>query len=239
MEHTLALLELAHQGDKRARDTLIEENMGLVWSIVKRFQNRGVELEDLVQIGSIGLIKAVDKFDVSFEVQFSTYAVPMIAGEIKRFLRDDGILKISRSLKELAAKAYSLREVLEKQQGYEPTVQQLAEKLEVPVEDLVMALDAGTQVESLQQVIYQGEGNEISLMEKIEEKENQNDKVLDRMVLESVLGKLEGKDREFIYKRYVQEKTQTAIGQELGISQVQVSRQEKRIMKILREKMQE
>ena len=239
MEHTLALLELAHQGDKRARDTLIEENMGLVWSIVKRFQNRGVELEDLVQIGSIGLIKAVDKFNVSFDVQFSTYAVPMIAGEIKRFLRDDGILKISRSLKELAAKAYSLREVLEKQQGYEPTVQQLAEKLEVPVEDLVMALDAGTQVESLQQVIYQGEGNEISLMEKIEEKENQNDKVLDRMVLESVLGKLEGKDREFIYKRYVQEKTQTAIGQELGISQVQVSRQEKRIMKILREKMQE
>ena len=239
MEHTLALLELAHQGDKRARDTLIEENMGLVWSIVKRFQNRGVELEDLVQIGSIGLIKAVDKFDVSFDVQFSTYAVPMIAGEIKRFLRDDGMLKISRSLKELAAKAYSLREVLEKQQGYEPTVQQLAEKLEVPVEDLVMALDAGTQVESLQQVIYQGEGNEISLMEKIEEKENQNDKVLDRMVLESVLGKLEGKDREFIYKRYVQEKTQTAIGQELGISQVQVSRQEKRIMKILREKMQE
>ena len=239
MEHTLALLELAHQGDKRARDTLIEENMGLVWSIVKRFQNRGVELEDLVQIGSIGLIKAVDKFDVSFDVQLSTYAVPMIAGEIKRFLRDDGILKISRSLKELAAKAYSLREVLEKQQGYEPTVQQLAEKLEVPVEDLVMALDAGTQVESLQQVIYQGEGNEISLMEKIEEKENQNDKVLDRMVLESVLGKLEGKDREFIYKRYVQEKTQTAIGQELGISQVQVSRQEKRIMKILREKMQE
>ncbi len=239
MEHTLALLELAHQGDKKARDTLIEENMGLVWCIVKRFQNRGVELEDLVQIGSIGLIKAVDKFDTSYEVQFSTYAVPMIAGEIKRFLRDDGMLKVSRSLKELAARAHSMREILEKQLGYEPTVVQLAEELKVPVEELVMALDAGTQVESLQQVIYQGEGNEISLMEKIEEKENQNDKVLNRMVLEEVLGKLEGKDREFIYKRYVQEKTQTVIGQELGISQVQVSRQEKRIMKMLREKMLE
>jgi len=239
MEHTLALLEMAHQGDKKARDTLIEENMGLVWSIVKRFMNRGVELEDLVQIGSIGLIKAVDKFDTSYDVQFSTYAVPMIAGEIKRFLRDDGMLKVSRSLKELAAKAFSLREILEKRLGYEPTVTQLASELEVPVEELVMAMDAGTQVESLQQVIYQGEGNEISLMEKIEEKENANDKVLDRMILEEVIGKLEGKDREFIYKRYVQEKTQTVIGQEMGISQVQVSRQEKRIMKMLREKMQE
>ena len=239
MEHTLALLELAHQGDKKARDTLIEENMGLVWCIVKRFQNRGVELEDLVQIGSICLIKAVDKFNAEYNVQFSTYAVPMIAGEIKRFLRDDGMLKVSRSLKELAAKAYSLREILEKQLGYEPTVTQLAEELEVPVEELVMAMDAGTQVESLHQVIYQGEGNEISLMDKIEEKENQNDKVLDRMLLEDVLGKLEGKDREFIYKRYVQEKTQSVIGQEMGISQVQVSRQEKRIMKLLREQIQE
>ena len=103
MEHTLALIALAHEGDKEARDTLIEENIGLVWSIVKRYQNRGVETEDLFQIGSIGLIKAVDKFDPSYQVQFSTYAVPMISGEIKRFLRDDGMLKVSRSLKELAA----------------------------------------------------------------------------------------------------------------------------------------
>ncbi len=239
MEHTLALLTLAHQGDKKARDTLIEENMGLVWCIVKRFQNRGVELEDLVQIGSIGLIKAVDKFDMSYEVQFSTYAVPMIAGEIKRFLRDDGMLKVSRSLKEMAAKAYSVREMLEMKLGYEPTVTQLADELGVPVEELVEAMDAGSQVESLHQVIYQGEGNEISLMEKIEEKENQNDKVLNRMVLEEIIGKLEGRDREFIYKRYVQEKTQMVIGQEMGISQVQVSRLEKRIMKLLKEQMKE
>lgn len=235
MEHTLALLKLAHQGDKKARDTLIEENMGLVWCIVKRFQNRGVETEDLVQIGSIGLIKAVDKFNLDYDVQFSTYAVPMITGEIKRFLRDDGMLKVSRSLKEMAAKAYGLREVLEKQLGREPTVAELAEGLEVPVEELVMAMEAGTQVESLQQVIYQGEGTEISLMEKLEEKENQSEKIVDRLLIEELLRKLEGKDREFIYKRYVQEKTQSCIGEEMGISQVQVSRLERRIMKNLRE----
>ena len=167
MEHTLALIKSAHEGDKKARDTLIEENIGLVWSIVKRFQNRGVEMEDLFQIGSIGLIKAVDKFDLSYEVQFSTYAVPMITGEIKRFLRDDGILKVSRSLKEMAQKAYGVREALEKQKGREPTVSEIAEEMDVPVEELMLAMEAGAQVESLQQVIYQGDGNDISLMDKL------------------------------------------------------------------------
>ena len=113
MEHTLALLKKAHEGDKEARDTLVEENMGLVRSVAARFRNRGVDLEDLFQIGSIGLIKAVDKFDLTYQVQFSTYAVPMIAGEIKRFLRDDGMLKVSRTLKEIAIKAYGIREKME------------------------------------------------------------------------------------------------------------------------------
>ena len=122
MERTLRLIQRAHEGDKEARDILVEENVGLVWSIVRRFQNRGVESEDLFQIGTIGLIKAVDKFDCSYEVCFSTYAVPMIAGEIKRYLRDDGILKVSRSLKETAGKAYRIREQQEKQTGREPTV---------------------------------------------------------------------------------------------------------------------
>ena len=121
MERTLRLIQRAHEGDKEARDILVEENVGLVWSIVRRFQNRGVESEDLFQIGTIGLIKAVDKFDCSYEVCFSTYAVPMIAGEIKRYLRDDGILKVSRSLKETAGKAYRIREQQEKQTGREPT----------------------------------------------------------------------------------------------------------------------
>lgn len=237
MEHTLALIKSAHEGDKKARDTLIEENIGLVWSIVKRFQNRGVEMEDLFQIGSIGLIKAVDKFDLSYEVQFSTYAVPMITGEIKRFLRDDGILKVSRSLKEMAQKAYGVREALEKQKGREPTVSEIAEELDVPVEELMLAMEAGSQVESLQQVIYQGDGNDISLMDKLEEKENTGEKLLNRLFLEEILGELDGKERELIFKRYFLEKTQSAIAEEMGISQVQVSRMEKKIIKEMRGKL--
>lgn len=237
MEHTLALIKSAHEGDKKARDTLIEENIGLVWSIVKRFQNRGVEMEDLFQIGSIGLIKAVDKFDLSYKVQFSTYAVPMITGEIKRFLRDDGILKVSRSLKEMAQKAYGVREALEKQKGREPTVSEIAEEMDVPVEELMLAMEAGAQVESLQQVIYQGDGNDISLMDKLEEKENTGEKLLNRLFLEEILGELDGKERELIFKRYFLEKTQSAIAEEMGISQVQVSRMEKKIIKEMRGKL--
>lgn len=237
MEHTLALIKSAHEGDKKARDTLIEENIGLVWSIVKRFQNRGVEMEDLFQIGSIGLIKAVDKFDLSYEVQFSTYAVPMITGEIKRFLRDDGILKVSRSLKEMAQKEYGVREALEKQKGREPTVSEIAEEMDVPVEELMLAMEAGAQVESLQQVIYQGDGNDISLMDKLEEKENTGEKLLNRLFLEEILGELDGKERELIFKRYFLEKTQSAIAEEMGISQVQVSRMEKKIIKEMRGKL--
>ena len=237
MEHTLALITLAHQGDKAARDTLIEENIGLVWSIVRRFQNRGVETEDLFQIGSIGLIKAVDKFDPAYQVQFSTYAVPMIAGEIRRFLRDDGMLKVSRSLKELAGRIYSTKDALEKKNGREPTLYEVARELGVSQEDLVLAMEAATQVESLQQVIYQGEGNDISLMDKLEEEENQSDQVVNRLLLEDLLKSLEGRERQLIYMRYFQEKTQAAIAREMGISQVQVSRLEKKILGKLRKKM--
>lgn len=236
MEHTLALITLAHQGDKAARDTLIEENIGLVWSIVRRFQNRGVETEDLFQIGSIGLIKAVDKFDPGYQVQFSTYAVPMIAGEIRRFLRDDGMLKVSRSLKELAGRIYSTKDLLEKRNGREPTLFEVAKELGVSQEDLVLAMEAGTQVESLQQVIYQGEGNDISLMDKLEEEENHSEQVVDRLFLEDVLRSLEGRERQLIYMRYFQEKTQAAIAREMGISQVQVSRLEKKILGKMRKK---
>ena len=237
MEHTLALIKSAHEGDKNARDTLIEENIGLVWSIVRRFQNRGVEMEDLFQIGSIGLIKAVDKFDLSYEVQFSTYAVPMIAGEIKRFLRDDGMLKVSRPLKEMAGKAYGVREALEKKEGREHTVSEIAEEMGVAVEELMLAMEAGAQVESLQQIIYQGDGNDISLMDKLEEKENTNEKLVNRLFLEEMLGELDGKERELIFKRYFLEKTQAVIADEMGISQVQVSRMEKKIIKEMRGKL--
>lgn len=132
MEHTLALIEKAHEGDKAARDTLAEENMGLVWSMVRRFANRGVEMEDLCQIGSIGLLKAIDKFDPSFEVCFSTYAVPMIAGEIRRFLRSEGMVKVSRPIRELAWKAYAVRERLERENGRDPTLAEIAGSLMLP-----------------------------------------------------------------------------------------------------------
>jgi len=237
MERTLALIDLAHKGDKEARDTIIQENMGLVYSIVKRFQNRGVEIEDLCQIGSIGLMKAVDKFDNSYDVKFSTYAVPMITGEIKRFLRDDGMIKVSRSMKEMAGKAYHAREQLEKRLGREPALSEVAGVLETSEEELVAAMEAGAEIESLHQTIYKGDGNDISLMDKIEEKEDKQEMLLNRMLLEEVLGDLEGKERELIYKRYFQEKTQNTIAKEMGMTQVQVSRMEKKILLDLRGKL--
>ncbi len=234
MEHTLALIGRAHQGDKVARDKVYEENIGLIYSVVKRFAGRGVEAEDLFQIGSIGLLKAVDKFDTSFEVKFSTYAVPMIIGEIRRYLRDTGIIKVSRSLKESQYRVFKIRENLEKKLGREPSVTELAEAAEISLEELNMVLEAGAEVESLHKTIYQGEGTELSLLDKIPEKENRQEKLLDKVLLEELLGRLEAEERKLIYMRYFQDMTQTEIARQLHISQVQVSRMEKRILKKLK-----
>ncbi len=234
MEHTLALIGRAHQGDKVARDKVYEENIGLIYSVVKRFAGRGVEAEDLFQIGSIGLLKAVDKFDTSFEVKFSTYAVPMIIGEIRRYLRDTGIIKVSRSLKESQYRVFKIREDLEKKLGREPSVTELAGAAEISLEELNMVLEAGAEVESLHKTIYQGEGTELSLLDKIPEKENRQEKLLDKVLLEELLGRLETEERKLIYMRYFQDMTQTEIARQLHISQVQVSRMEKRILKKLK-----
>ena len=234
MEHTLALIGRAHQGDKVARDKVYEENTGLIYSVVKRFAGRGVEAEDLFQIGSIGLLKAVDKFDTSFEVKFSTYAVPMIIGEIRRYLRDTGIIKVSRSLKESQYRVFKIRENLEKKLGREPSVTELAEAAEISLEELNIVLEAGAEVESLHKTIYQGEGTELSLLDKIPEKENRQEKLLDKVLLEELLGRLEAEERKLIYMRYFQDMTQTEIARQLHISQVQVSRMEKRILKKLK-----
>ena len=231
MEHTLALIGRAHQGDKAARDLLFEENTGLIYSVAKRFLGRGVEMEDLFQIGSIGLLKAVDKFDLSYAVKFSTYAVPMILGEIRRYLRDDGILKVSRSLKENHHRVYQVREALTRRLEREPTVEELAAEMGISTEELVMTMEAGAEVESLHKTIYQGEGTEISLMDKIPEQDNRQEKALNRIFLEEMLNCLEAKERKLIYMRYFQEMTQNEIAGELGISQVQVSRMEKRILR--------
>ena len=234
MDQTLMLIEKALAGDKAAREVLVEQNMGLVYSVVRRFKNRGVEMEDLIQIGCVGLLKAIDKFDVSYDVKFSTYAVPMITGEIKRFLRDDGMIKVSRSLKEASWKAYAARESLERKLGREPSLNEIAEEIQVSVEELALALDASAEVESLHKVIYQGEGNDISLMYRIEEPVSQGELLLNRMLLEEILQTLEPKERQIIYLRYFCEKTQSDIAKMLSISQVQVSRMEKRILKKLR-----
>ena len=234
MEDTLALIEMSHKGDKKARETLVEKNMGLVYTIAKRFAGRGHEMEDLIQIGSIGLIKAIDKFDNSFDVKFSTYAVPMISGEIKRFLRDDGMIKVSRSLKETASKAYMTKEVLEKKHGREPTLEEISKEIGATKEDIVLAMESAAEVESLYKTIYQGDGNDIFLMDKLEEKHNANEELIDHMVLREVLDKLDEEELQLIQLRYYEEKTQVQVAEVMGMSQVQVSRFEKKILKKMR-----
>ena len=236
MDHTIALIKRSHDGDKEAREQLVEEHVGLVWCVVKRFYGRGTEAEDLFQIGSIGLLKAIDKFDLSYDVKFSTYAVPMISGEIKRFLRDDGMIKVSRSLKELAYKSVQAREKLTDRLGREPTLEELAKETGVDKEEIVQAMEAGGEVESLYRPIHQKEGSEIRLLDRIEERERREDKILDTMVLKQLLETLDAKERQLIYLRYFADRTQSDVGKIMGISQVQVSRMEKRIIENLRRK---
>ena len=235
MDHTIVLIQKSHEGDKEARARLVEENTGLVWCVVKRFYNRGVEMEDLFQIGTIGLLKAIDKFDLNYDVKFSTYAVPMITGEIKRFLRDDGMIKVSRSLKELSYKAYLCREKLQERFGREPSVTELAGELGVEPEELMAALDASSEVESLHKPIFQSDGQEVSLLDRLPWRAEPEEEILDHLLLKELLGGLEKEERQLIYLRYFADRTQAQAGKELGISQVQVSRLEKKILKSMRE----
>ena len=234
MDHTLALIEQAHQGYKTAREMLVEENLGLVFTVVKRFLGRGCEMEDLIQIGSIGLLKAIDKFDLAFEVKFSTYAVPLIAGEIKRFLRDDGMIKVSRSLKEMAAQIYSTKDQMEKRLGREPMMEELEVELGLSGEEMMLALESCAEIESIYRPVYQGDGNAVLLMDKLVERENANEKVLNHMLLEQLLKLLEEQERRLIDLRYFRDKTQMETARELGLTQVQVSRMEKKILKKMR-----
>lgn len=234
MDHTLELILQAQQGNEKAKNQLVNENMGLVWSIVRRFVGRGYELEDLFQIGSIGLIKSIDKFDSSFNVKFSTYAVPMIVGEIKRFLRDDGMLKVSRTLKETAYKARMLKEELVKEFNREPTISEIAAGLDMEVEEVAYALESSAEVESLNAVIYQGDGKPITLSEKINESPSVQNNLIDKMMLAELIERLLPIERELIHMRYFEDHTQTEIAEALNISQVQVSRIEKRILKKLK-----
>jgi RNA polymerase sporulation-specific sigma factor len=224
-------IEMAKNGSKEAREKIVEDNTGLVWSVVRRFLGRGHDAEDLFQIGCIGLIKAIQKFDRSYDVRFSTYAVPMIMGEIKRYIRDDGIIKVSRSLKELAAKAKRAKDSLQKSLGREPSVSEIADSLKVDVSELVLALDSMNAPESLSST--QGE-DERELIEKIDEGADTEGEIIDRLAINEALSRLKPRERQIIVLRYFSQKTQTQIAQMLGISQVQVSRIEKKVLRDMR-----
>lgn len=235
LEGLQELLQRAGQGDRQARNQLVLENTGLVWSIVKKYAGRGYEEEDLFQIGCIGLIKAINRFDCGYAVQFSTYAVPMILGEIRRFLRDDGMIKVSRKLKETAIHARALEARLQLRYGREPTVAELAEELGISPEELACALGSVQEVESLQKTIYQSDGNEILLQDRLETTGNEQETLLNRMALKAVLRELEEDEQKMIRLRYYCGQTQVETAKCLGISQVQVSRLEKKVLKKLRQ----
>jgi len=236
-KETLELIQEAKKGNNEAQSALVEKNLGLVWSIVRRFQNRGYETEDIFQIGCIGLIKAINKFDCSFDVKFSTYAVPMIIGEIKRFIRDDGIIKVSRSLKELSNKARVTKEIMTKELGREPTISEISSRLEIPVEELVMAMEASCSPESLYSTIGEGDNSSTLLIDRINNEGNDNEiDLVDKIDLRKVLDTLKPREKQIIILRYFKEKTQVQIAKMLGISQVQVSRIEKKILEDIRKK---
>ena len=237
MDSTLETVKLAQQGDMDAKGKLISENSGLIWSIVRKFTGRGVEMEDLFQIGAIGLIKCINKFDTSFNVKFSTYAVPMIMGEIKRFLRDDGMIKVSRQLKEIAVKARYMEQSLYLKNGKYPTVSELAEELGVENELLLSALEATRDVDSIYSTVFQKDGSETYLLDRLVNDDGSDFISEDKITLKKAIEGLSARDRQRIALRYFDDKTQMEISKALGISQVQVSRLEKKILNDIKDKL--
>ena len=240
MEEVSVLIAKSQEGDKAAREMLIENNLGLVHAVVRRYFGRGIEAEDLFQIGVIGLMKAIDKFALSFEVKFSTYAVPLIAGEIKRFLRDDGPVKISRTVKENSWKVNKASVYLQNTLGRDPTLQEIAKEAELPIEDVVMAAESARTVESIYAVVYQSDGSDMYLIDKMAEKKpDVGEEVVDQLLLKQLLNELEANERKLIYLRFFQNKKQVEVAQIMGITQVQVSRLEKKILLSMRRKAEE
>lgn len=234
---TLDLLVKVRSGDEQAKEQVVKDNLGLVWSIVHRFKNSYYDKEDLFQIGCIGLMKAINHFDPSYDVQFSTYAVPIIMGEIKRYFRDDGTIKVSRSLKELNIKVTKAKESLQNENGQEPTVEQVAKYLDVDVQDVVEAIDSSYYPTSLNEPIYEKDGSTISMEDRIIDKRDHM--WFEKIALEMEMEKLDEKEKMIIYMRYQLDYNQEAIAKRLGISQVQVSRLEKKIVTKLRTRLKD
>ncbi|KSU85642.1 RNA polymerase sporulation sigma factor SigF [Fictibacillus enclensis] len=236
-EEIKLLIKRSQEGDQSARDLIIEKNMRLVWSVVQRFINRGYEPDDLFQIGSIGLLKSVDKFDLSYDVRFSTYAVPMIIGEIQRFIRDDGTVKVSRSLKEMGNKVRKAKDELSKVLGRTPTVNEVAKKLEISVEDVVLAQEAVRAPTSIHETVYENDGDPITLLDQIAD--STENKWFDKITLQEAIESLDERERLIVYLRYYKDQTQSEVAERLGISQVQVSRLEKKILAQMKSQMDE
>lgn len=234
-EELRSLIRRSQSGDQEARDLIVQSNLRLVWSVVQRFLNRGYEPDDLYQIGCIGLLKSVDKFDLSYEVKFSTYAVPMIIGEIQRFIRDDGTVKVSRSLKEMANKIRRAKEELSKVNGRVPTVNELAQYLELSPEDIIMAQEANRNPSSIHETVYENDGDPITLLDQIAD---QNEtKWFDQIALKEAIHGLDERERLIVFLRYYKDQTQSEVAARLGISQVQVSRLEKKILQQMKDHM--
>lgn len=234
-EQVKLLIANSQAGDDSAREALVVSNQRLVWSVVQRFLNRGYEADDLFQIGAIGLMKAIDKFDLSYDVRFSTYAVPMIIGEIQRFLRDDGSVKISRSLKETARQVRRTRDELAKKLGRQPHINEVAQAMGMDPTDVVFAQEAMRQPASIHETVFENDGDPIYLMDQISD-ENQN-KWFDKLALHDALSRLPERERLIVFMRFFRDKTQAEVAEVLGISQVQVSRLEKKILQIIKDQL--
>lgn len=226
----IELLKKAHNGDKKAREELINGNLRLVLSVVQRFANRGENMDDLFQVGVIGLIKAIDNFNLDLDVRFSTYAVPMCIGEIRRFLRDDNPVRVSRSMRDTAYKAMQIKEQLINENGKEPTVEEIAERLGMKKSDIVLALEAIVDPVSLYEPVYNDGGDTIYVMDQVGDNNTDNDWV-DEIMIKDELKRLDDRERNIMYLRFMQGKTQMEVAKEVGISQAQVSRLEKNALK--------
>lgn len=235
-EETKELLRLAQEKDQSAIDRLVMENQGLVGCVVKRFENRliNVEREDLFQIGMIGLMKAIERFDLGMDVCFSTYAVPLVMGEIRRFLRDDGAIKVSRSLKETGSRLRRLQDELEKQLGRAVSFEELQEHSGLPAETITLAMEAGAQIESLQSTVYSGDGKELLLEDQVADPGDGETTVLNNVMVEQLLSHLQVQEQQLLKLRYFDECTQCEVAKRLGMTQVQVSRTEKKLLEKLR-----
>lgn len=233
-ENTKELILLSQAGDKAAREQLINENAPLVKSIVKRYLGRGVEYDDLYQIGNMGLLKAISGFNTQFDVRFSTYAVPMIIGELRRYLRDNTAMRVSRSLRDTAYKALQMRNKLMEENAREPHISEVAKALGMKEEDVVFALDAIQDPVSLFEPIYHDDGDAIYVMDQVRDERSSDDLWLDGIAIEGGLGKLGARERRIIELRFFHGRTQMEVASEIGISQAQVSRLEKSALKHMR-----